>query len=692
MGFRNGFTRLLAGLVLLLGSMTTPALATGLMTPANSSLPPLQIREQHVTVDVEDGYAITEVEQVFHNPNDQDLEAYYRFPVPERGTVAEFTVWIDGKPVIGEVLEKQQARQVYEQEKAAGREAGLTEKDSYQAFDVRVQPVRAGQDTRVRLVYMQPAFVDTGIGRYVYPLEEGGVDEKKLAFWTANDSVEEHFSFTLNLRSGYPVDALRLPKHPEAQIQQLDPQQWQVKLDNRAATVTSKAPPPANGQPTNAFTLNQDIVVYWRHQQDLPGSVDLVAHKAPGKDRGTFMLSITPGDDLPAISTGSDWVFVLDVSGSMNAKLATLADGVSQALGKLRGGDRFRIVLFDARAEELTNGFVDATPDSIRRYTDKVMQLKSRGGTNLFGGLSLALKPLDADRPTGIVLVTDGVANVGKTQQKDFIDLLESHDVRLFTFVMGNSSNRPMLTAMTDASNGFAISVSNSDDIAGQILNATAKLTHQAMNDVEIDIDGVRTANLQPQRIGSIYHGRQIVLLGHYWGDGPAKVTLRANVGGQDKQYKTRFDFPATGGDNPELDRLWAYATIQGMQREINYFGEEKDLQQGIVDLGLEYGLVTNYTSMVVLRDEVFAEYGIERRNAKRRDIEKLAKAQRQTKAPTSNRVDQAQPMYTSNQPSYSGGVAGSGGAFGISALLPFLILLIGGGLRRKPDNSENIL
>ena len=282
------------------------------------------------------------------------------------------------------------------------------------------------------------------------------------------------------------------------------------------------------------------------------------------------------------------------------------------------------------------------------------------------------------------MLVTDGVANVGKTQQKDFIDLLENHDVRLFTFVMGNSANRPMLTAMTNASNGFAISVSNSDDIAGQILNATAKLTHQAMNDVEIDIDGVRTADLQPQRIGSIYHGRQIVLLGHYWGDGPAKVTLRANVAGQDKQYKTRFNFPAQGGDNPELERLWAYATIQDMQQEINYFGEEKDLQQGIVDLGLEYGLVTNYTSMVVLRDEVFAEYGIDRRNAKRREIEKLAKAQRQANAPTSNRVDAAQPMYTSNRPSYSSGGGGGGGAFGIGALLPFLILLIGGGLRRR--------
>ena len=696
MGFRNGFTRLFTGLVLLLGSMTTPALAAGLMTPANSSLPPLQIREQHVTVDVEDAYAITEVEQVFHNPNDQDLEAYYRFPVPERGTVAEFTVWIDGSPVIGEVLEKQQARQVYEQEKAAGREAGLTEKDSYKAFDVLVQPVRAGQDTRVRLVYMQPAFVDTGIGRYVYPLEEGGVDEKKLAFWTANEKVEERFSFTLNLRSSYPVDALRLPKHPQAKIQQLGSQQWQVTLDNRNASTTIKgkgrsekgdnnfAPPATNGHPPSAFTLDQDIVVYWRHQQDLPGSVDLVAYKAPGKDRGTFMLSITPGDDLPPITTGSDWVFVLDISGSMNAKLATLGDGVRQALGKLRGNDRFRIVLFDDRAEELTSGFVDATPNNIRQYTQKIMQLQSRGGTNLFGGLSLALTPLDADRPTGIVLVTDGVANVGKTRQKDFIDLLENHDVRLFTFVMGNSANRPMLTAMTDASNGFAISVSNSDDIAGQILNATSKVTHQAMNDVEIDIDGIRTADLQPQRIGSIYHGRQIVLLGHYWGDGPAKITLRAEVAGQEKTYKTRFDFPAQGGNNPELERLWAYATVQDMQQEIEYFGEEKDLQQGITDLGIEYGLVTHYTSMVVLREEVFKEYGIDRRNTKRREIEKRAKAQRQASAPSGNRVDNSQPMYNSNRPSYSSGSGGSGGAFGMGALLPFLILLIGGRLRRR--------
>ncbi len=681
MALQHRLGRLLAGLSLLLTLTVSQSLhAAGLMQPVNSALPALQIREQHVTVDVEDGYAITEVDQIFHNPNDQDLEAYYRFPVPEKGTVAEFTVWIDGKPIIGEVLERQKARDVYQQEKAAGREAGLTEKDTYKAFDVLVNPVRAGQDTRVRLVYLQPAFIDTGIGRYVYPLEEGGVDEEKLAFWTANDTVNEHFTFTLNLRSGYPVDAVRLPAHPQAMINQTGPQQWTVTLDNQTRATEEGQPQASPGAP--AFRLDQDIVVYWRHQSGLPGAVDLVAYKEPGKDRGTFMMTLTPGDDLPPITSGSDWIFVLDISGSMNGKLATLADGVSKALGKMRPDDRFRIILFDDRAEEMTSGFVTATPESVQRYIGKLAQLQTRGGTNLFGGLSLALNPLDADRPTGIVLVTDGVANVGKTHQKDFLELLEKHDVRLFTFVMGNSANRPLLSAMTDASNGFAISVSNSDDIVGQILTATSKLTHQAMNDVRIDIDGVRTADLKPQQIGTVYHGRQIILMGHYWGDGPAKITLKTNVAGKEKTYRTRFDFPKQQGANPELERLWAYATILQMQREIDNFGEDRDLQNGIVDLAIEYGLVTNHTSMVVLRDEMFAQYGIERRNAKRRELEKLAKGQRQAAPPTSNRADTAQPMYTSPRPSFSGG--GGGGALGLGAMLPFLILLVAGHRRRQ--------
>ena len=87
-----------------------PVMAAGLLTPTNSNLPALEIKDHEVTVTIEDGYAITQVEQVFHNPHAQDLEARYSFPVPEHGSVAEMTLWIDGKPVTGEVLEKEKER------------------------------------------------------------------------------------------------------------------------------------------------------------------------------------------------------------------------------------------------------------------------------------------------------------------------------------------------------------------------------------------------------------------------------------------------------------------------------------------------------------------------------------------------------------------------------------------------------
>ncbi len=212
-----------------------PAMAAGLLTPTNSNLPALEIRDHEVTVTIEDGYAITRIEQVFHNPHAQDLEARYSFPVPEHGSVAEMTLWIDGKPVTGEVLEKKQARQVYEEEKKAGRDAGLTEKDSYKTFEAMVSPVRAGKDTRVRLVYLQPAYIDTGIGRYVYPLEEGGVDEEKLAFWTANDKVTNKFNFNLQIKSAYPVDAVRVPNHGSAVVKQHSAGEWNVHIGNQAS-------------------------------------------------------------------------------------------------------------------------------------------------------------------------------------------------------------------------------------------------------------------------------------------------------------------------------------------------------------------------------------------------------------------------------------------------------------------------
>ena len=662
------------------------ARAAGLLRPSDGSLPPLEIRDHAVSVVIEDGYAVTTVEQVFRNPNGRDLEAIYSFPVPEKGAVAEFTYWIDGQPVTGEVLAKEKARKVYEDQKAAGNETALAEQDGYKTFDMAVWPVRAGGDVRIRLAYIQPAHLDTGIGRFVYPLEEGGVDEQRLAFWAAEDAVTGRFSFDLALRSAHPVEALRLPAHPQA-VAARDPDgTWRVHFDNGAVPAqpvteegTVSLSEGGTVQPAalaSLFRLDTDVVVYWRLAQGLPASVELIAHKEAAEARGTFMLVLTPADDLRPITAGSDWSFVLDKSGSMSGKWHTLAEGVNQGLGQLRPEDRFRIVTFDQAAYPLTQGFLPATPEHVQRALADLRALQADNGTNLYAGLNTGLQQLDADRTSAVLLVTDGVANVGETRQKAFLDMVGRQDVRLFTFIMGNSANRPLLEAMTRESGGTALSVSNSDDVMGAVLSATGKVTHEAMHGVEVEISGIRTADLAPGRMGSLYRGQQLMLFGHYWGEGPAEVTLRARISGKPVTYRTRFDFAAVATANPEIERLWAFAAIEEKLQEIEDFGAKADIEQAVVDLGVEFGLVTPYTSMVVVREEVFHQLGMARANRDRLAVEQQAREQRAAQAVQSKRVDQAQPMFQGQRSSYGGGSGGGSGSMDLLGLVLVLLLV----------------
>lgn len=697
--------------------LSTSSFATGLLKPVNSSLPELEIKEHHVNVVIEDGYAITSIEQVFFNPTPDDLEANYSFPVPKKAAVGEFTYWIDDKPVTGEVVEKAKAQKIYQQEKQAGRETALTEKNSYKNFESSVYPVRAHQDVRIKLVYIQPAHVDTSMGRYVYPLEDGGTDTAKLSFWGYNNTVTEKFSFKLLFRSSYPVEQFRLPKHPNAKVRQISAQEWSVELindasanalinseaenlNNQEATVTTSAiainahshlaEENTSAIPnTNVMhTLDQDIVVYWRHQANLPGRVELVTHKEAGKNRGTFMMTVTPGDDLAAITEGRDWVFVLDYSGSMSGKYQSMVEGVNKGLAKLNPEDRFRIIIFNNDASEVTNGFIHATESNVKQWSNTLFAEKPNGSTNLYDGIKHGIKLLDADRSSALILVTDGVANVGSTQKKQFLTLLEQHDVRLFTFVMGNNTNRPLLESMVKVSNGFAISVSNSDDIVGQLMQATSKLTHQAFHDIEVEFSGIKTKDLTPEKIGSLYRGQQLIIMGHYWNDGlvdiEAKVIVKGKISGQEKRYSTRFNFPSESTLNPEIERLWAYSSIEDLENKMDYFGHDTDSEQAITDLAIDYGLVTNYTSLIVMRDEQFEQHNISRNNQKRLRKEHENQKIRQASTVKNNRVDSQQPIYKTRSASHSSG--GGGGSFSLLSLLFCTSLLV---MRNKQNRSS---
>ena len=652
--------------------------AAGTLTPKGSPHTPIQIRDHKVDVVIDNGFARTEVDQTFFNPNDSDLEAIYSFPLPKSASLSEVTIWAGEQELNGEVVERDEAKRIYEEERDQGNDAGKAEKEGYQSFEFAVSRVPAGGETRIRFVYYQPLSIDTGIGRYVYPLAEGGTDEVADAFWTRNAKVESTFAVHVQLKSAWPLADVRVPGFENAAaVAKSGEGNVEVKLEAQQAS------------------LEHDFILYYRLADSLPGRVELVPYRsaeaAVGKNPGTFMLVVTPGVDLGPIQGGADYCFVLDLSGSMASKLSALTRGVTKALGQMRPDDRFRIVAFRQSARDLTGGFQPATPENVAAVLKQMEGLNADGGTNLYAGLELAMKGLDADRATSIVLVTDGVTNVGVVDPAEFHRLLSRYDVRVFGFVMGNSGNWPLMQAIGQASGGFSTGVSNDDDIVGQILLAKSKITSEALHDVDLSIQGVKVSDLT-ERPKKIYRGQQLVLFGRYETGGQATVTLKARLTGEDKAYTTKFTFPESDTENPEIERLWALDRVEEIQAKADAgLMPQEEARGAIRDLGLAYQLVTDHTSMVILSDSKFEERGIERHNRGRIAAERAAQKVRSGQPVRSRRIDREAPMFEGPSASLGGGGNGAG-AKGGGAFDPWLAglaaLVAGLGLaaaRRRP-------
>jgi Ca-activated chloride channel family protein len=459
------------------------------------------------------------------------------------------------------------------------------------------------------------------------------------------EQVHRRFNFLCTVRSSYPVDSVRTKGLDHlAQVETESLGQWVVSI---------------NDEEGNA-ALNQDIVVYYRLAEHTPARVDLLPFR-DGQGPGTYMLVITPGNDLQPITEGVDWTVVLDLSGSMGGKIGSATDAVSRALGELRPQDRFRIALFSDNCRLLERGWQPVNKVNIETTSSKLMKLKVEGGTNLYAGLQEGLRGLEADRTSAVLLISDGGANVGPSEQKDFLELMQDKDVRVFTFVLGSGSNVPLMERIAEISGGFSMSVSNQDDLYGRILQARSKLGLEAMHGIEVDLHGVGATDESSLSFPTIYHGQQIVRFGRYTKPGQAKLKLKARISGRDVQWETRVDFPEFDDSFPEMERLWAFARTRELKKQIDDTGREGELREAIVDLGETYSIVTDYTSMVVVEDRQFEEYQIERKNQSRVERERQARSARMQVAPQPTRADDAMPMYNGRSSHGTGGGRGGG-------------------------------
>jgi len=550
----------------------------------------LGIAKQVVHAVIRDGIAETEVDQTFSNPGSQPIEGWYWFTVPTTATVTGFALETNGQLVEGEVIEKREAAAQYGVAMRTGNDPALLEWVDGRTYRARVFPIPASGTRRVVLRYIEMLPAIEGKTRYVYPLRSDDpvrFDEFALSVDVGAGDQEVDVASSLDARvegAGRVVSMRRSGYVPRADFQ---------------LELTSKKKHPA--------------VSAWRFQA--------------GADQADYlMLRYVPEKDFTKQAPASaDVVLVVDTSagGDESARQLRIA-AAEGALRALSDHDHFALVTLDVAPVVVypKDGLAPATEGDIAKALEKLSDHAIGGATDLGAMFEPALARLHGKEQAAVVYVGDGAATSGETGSEALLERLRrsltGSRARFFAIGTGADARHDLLTQLARAGGGQYVRIDESGQTTGQALRLASAIKTVAITDLGIDLGAGLDQPLY-SATGKLSRGEELVLLARTHHPLPEKVSVHGRIAGKDFDDKHDLKVDTATITASLVPRLWA---AEYARRLMGAGTAQEDNRGQILQLGVEYGLITPYTSSLALDSEAsYARQGIPRRRSRVRGV-----------------------------------------------------------------------
>ncbi len=539
----------------------------------------LNIRYHRVTVSIQDQIAVTHVDQVFYNPNDWAVEGTYVFPLPLDAVVSNFTLWVDGKPVQGEVLDAKQARQYYDDIVRSLRDPALLEYEGRGAVKASIFPIQPGGERRIELEYTQALTAENGLVRYVYPLN------------TEKFSLEplEDVSIRVEIRDRQALRAVYSPSHP-------------VGLDRENDHHVIAGYEEKNVRPDSDFALFYSL--------GETEAFHVFSYRDPGDPNdadGFFLALLAPKPGTTGERVAKDVLLVLDRSGSMDGeKFQQAQAALRYILGKLNPEDRFYLQAFSTGMDTYASGLRQTS--EVNEALAWVDRLSATGSTDINRALLEAAAVADRERPTYLIFLTDGLPTEGVINSQEILDNFSRSapsNLRLFSFGVGYDVDTVLLDTLSQEHHGQSTYVRPGEPL-DEILSAFyERISTPVLTDLQLDFGGLATYDVYPNPLPDLFAGSQVIVVGRYREGGARDVTLQGVVNGQSQtfRYPAQMFAPDSRGEAGNLEmlpRLWATRKIGYLLNRIRLESADKETIEQIVRLSVRYGIVTPYTSYLV--------------------------------------------------------------------------------------------
>jgi Ca-activated chloride channel homolog len=579
------------------------------------------LRHTDVKAEISGFISRTVVTQEFDNPFDEKIEAVYTFPLPQNAAVDDMTMMVGERTVRGKILPREEAQAVYEAAKTKGQVASLLDQERPNIFTQSVANILPRQQVKIKISYVETLSYVNGAYEFVFPMVvgpryvPGAAKEQSRGNGFAPDTNRvpdgsritpqpvppgmrsgHDISLEVAVDAGVVIDNLDAKTHP-VDVERPDAHSARVRLRD-GATI-----------PNKDFILRYDVA--GQAIQDA-----LLTHRSD--KGGYFTLILQPPERVAAADvTPKELVFVLDTSGSMTGfPIEKAKETMRLALDNLYPSDTFNLITFSGDTRILFPEPVPATKANLSKAQAFLRASSGYGGTEMMKAIKAALDPSDDQSHIRIVcFMTDGYVG----NDMEIISEIQKHqNARVFSFGIGSSVNRFLLDKMAEAGRGDVEYVGLNDDGSAAARRFHERIRNPLLTDISIDWNGLPVADVYPQRIPDLFGAKPVIVTGRYTSPGRATIRLKGKMAGSDFVREVPVELPETMASHDVLASLWARARIDNLMAQ-DFEGAQSgamraELKDTITQLGIEYRLMTQFTSFVAVEEMIVTDGGQPRR------------------------------------------------------------------------------
>lgn len=551
-----------------------------------------------VDVNISGIIAEVTVQQRYVNATDQVLDSRYVFPGSTHAAIYAMQMQINERIVKAEIKEKEEAKEIFEAAKEEGKSASLMQQHRPNVFEMSLANIRPGDEVVVTFSYTENIVPRNKLYEFVFPTIVGPrYADQKMAEedpWVGNpytntDHPQHHqtvfaFDLDLNLNAGMPIN--------QAQWHNLD-----------GATMQFNDKTSLSGSVSNeVYQRNRNDVIFRYQLAGAAINSGLLLYE--GEEENFFLYTVQP-PERPAAEAipPRDYIFIVDVSGSMNGFPIEVSKAlITDLLSGLNKNDRFNILTFANGQDEYSDELLPATEDEIEDAIDFIEDASGYGGTEVLPALETAFDMVEGEgRSTTLVIATDGFVTV----EREAMEIIHERlgEANFFPFGIGGSSNRYMIEGMAHAAMTEPFICTTESEALKKAREFRRVLLNPVLTDIEVAFDGMETYDVVPASVPDLFADRPVVVFGKYKGTASGKVATSGVNGAGGFNSSTLIADATRADENAALRYLWARQKVK-MLSDFNRAAPEDELKHEIIDLGLKYSLLTEFTSFVGVDNE----------------------------------------------------------------------------------------